>query len=114
MQKVMMRKYLLITNIVLVILFVSCTPPVYLPNSLNTPLLKEKGETNIGYNASLGGDDIQISYAISKNIGLMANGTYYSHVFEDQYRKRKFGELGIGYFSHPNKNIVGIYTLVQA
>lgn len=102
-----MKKYLLITILIFIIFFISCTPPVYIPNSLNTPLLKEKGETNIGYNASFAGNDIQISYAISKNIGLMTNGTYYSHVHEDQYRKHKFGELGIGYFYHPNKYIVG-------
>ncbi len=102
-----MKKYLVLTSIILDAFFVSCTNPVYIPNSLNIPLLKEEGEINIGYNQSHAGHDIQTSYAVSKNIGLMANVTYYSHVFEDRYRKHKFGELGIGYFYHPNEYIVG-------
>ena len=101
-----MKKDLLV-SIVFVVLMSSCVPPVYIPNSLNTPLLKEKGETNIGYSQSFAGHDIQISYAISNNIGFMANGTYFSNVRLEKYRKHKFAELGIGYFSHSNKYFVG-------
>jgi hypothetical protein len=102
-----MKKYLLVTNIILTIFFSSCVPPVYIPNSLNTPLLKEKGEINIGYNQSYAGHDVQTSYAASKNIGLIANGTYCSNVFGDWYRKHKFGELGVGYLSNSKKYFVG-------
>lgn len=90
-----------------IIFFVSCVPPVYIPNSINTPLLKEKGGINVGYNRSFAGHDIQTSYAISNNIGLMINGTYFSNVYKNHHRKHKFAEFGIGYLSNPNKYFVG-------
>jgi hypothetical protein len=101
-----MKKYLLVTSVVLVTFFVSCTPPVYLPNSLNTPLLKEKGEFNIGLSRSIGGCDFQASKAISDNIGFMVNATYLRDEWSDNYRDHKFAEMGIGYFSHPDKYLV--------
>lgn len=100
-----MKKYLL-ASIVLIIFFVSCTPPTYLPNPLNTPLLKEKGEFNVGLNTSIGGCDFQTSKAISDNVGFMVNATYLRDEWSDNYRDHKFAEFGIGYFSHPNKHIV--------
>ena len=101
-----MKKYILLT---VFILFISCisTPPIYVPNSLNTVLLQEKGETNIGYNKSSAGYDIQSSYAILDNIGLMANGIYFSNKRTEQNRKHKLGELGIGYFFNPKEYLVG-------
>lgn len=102
-----MEKHLLVTCIILNVFFASCVPPVYIPNSLNTPLLKEKGETNIGYNQSFAGHDFQTSHAISNNIGLMINGTYFSNVHENHNRKHKFAEFGIGYLSHSNKYFIG-------
>ncbi|MBN1694331.1 hypothetical protein JW879_02880 [candidate division WOR-3 bacterium] len=102
-----MTKYLSVTSVALFIFFVSCVPPVYIPNSLNTPLLKGKGEAGVGYNQSFAGHDFQTSYAISNSIGLMINGTYFSNVYENHHRKHKFAELGIGYLSDSNKYFVG-------
>jgi hypothetical protein len=104
-----MKKYLLLASCLFFILFVSCvsTPPIYVPNSLNTALLQKKGELNIGYNKSPAGYDIQTSYAVSGNIGLMANGMYFSNKRANQDRKHKLGELGIGYFFHPNEYLIG-------
>jgi len=103
-----MKKYLLVTSVIFAIFFVSCTPPVYLPNSLNTPLLKEKGEFNIGLNSSIGGCDFQTSRAITDNVGLMINATYLRDRNEllGEYRDHKFAELGIGHFSHPDEHFV--------
>jgi hypothetical protein len=101
-----MKKYLLVTSVVFIIFFVSCAPPVYLPNTLNTPLLKEKGEFNVGLNASIGGCDFQASKAISDNVGFMVNATYLRNEWSDNYRDHKFVEFGIGYFSHPSKHLV--------
>jgi hypothetical protein len=101
------KKYILITSILFIAFFMSCTPPVYLPNSLNIPLLTEKDEFNIGLNGSSGGYDLQTSRAISGNVGLMVNGTYLSDSWSDNYRRHKFAEFGIGRFSHPDKYLVG-------
>ncbi len=106
-----MKKYLLVASVIFIIFFVSCTPPVYLPNSLNVPLLKEKEEANIGLNKSFDNYDFQTSRAISDNVGLMVNATYLSDKWSDNYRRHNFVEFGIGYFSHPDKYLVcEIYT----
>ncbi len=104
-----MKKYLFVTSVFLVIFFVSCTPPVYLPNSLNVPLLKEKDEFNIGLNMSIAGCDFQASRAISENVGIMLNGTYLSDSYElsDHYRNHKFAEIGIGVFSPYGEYLLG-------
>lgn len=101
-----MKKYLLVTSVIFIVFFVSCTPPVYLPNSLNVPMLTEKNEGNIGYNKPPAGHDLQISRAISDNIGLMINGTYLSNSRSDNYREHLFAELGIGFFSSQDEYLV--------
>jgi hypothetical protein len=101
-----MKKYLFVTSVIFIAFFVSCTPPVYLPNSLNVPLLKEKEETNFGYNKPLDGHDLQISLAITENIGLMINGTYLQKTWSDNYREHLFAELGIGFFSYHDEYLV--------
>ena len=108
-EREIFKKYILLASYLFSVLFVSCvsTPPIYVPNSLNTALLQEKGETNIGYNKSPAGYDIQASYAISGNIGLMANAMYFSNKRANQDRKHKLGELGIGCFFHPKEYLVG-------
>ena len=98
-----MKKYLLVTSVVFVIFFASCTPPVYLPNSINAPLLNEKGDASVGYNKLLEGNDLQISQAISENVGLMLNGSYLSESWSDNYRRHIFVEMGMGFFSHQDE-----------
>ena len=101
-----MKKYLLVTSVIFIVFFASCTPPVYLPNSLNAPLLEEEGDFNIGLNGTNGGYDFQTSRAISDNVGFMINATYLNDTKLYSYRKHKFGEFGIGFFSHPDKYLV--------
>jgi hypothetical protein len=104
-----LKKYVLGAGSILIIFSVSCvsTPPIYVPNTLNTTLLQEKGEINIGYNKSPAGYDIGTSYAISDNIGLMINGTYLSNKRPEQNRKHKLGEIGIGYFFQSKEHLIG-------
>ena len=92
------------------ILFISCIvascSTSYIPNSVNTPLLKNKNEVQIGANYKMADFfnpvlEPQASYAISKNIGVMVNGSYslFDNLKKDTiYYKRNFTEAGIGYF----------------
>jgi hypothetical protein len=57
-------------------------------------------------NKTLDGYDLQLSGAISDNVGLMFNGTYLSYKRSDYYRKHIFGELGIGLFSKQNEYMI--------
>jgi len=104
-----LKKHLSSVSFILTILSISCvsTPPIYMPNTLNTTLLQEKGEINIGYNKSPAGYDIAASYALLDNIGIMVNGTYLSNKRPEQNRRHKLGEVGIGYFFQPKEHLVG-------
>lgn len=105
-----MEKFLLVINVIFILFFASCAPPVYLPNSINAPLLKGKGDAGVGYNKPLGGHDIQISHASSENVGLMLNGTYLSESWSDNYRRHKFIEMGMGFFHQDGGFIQEIYA----
>lgn len=85
-------------------LFISCTAPLYIPNGINVPLMKEKGDANIRFGNSLSGHDFQCSYAISDQVGLMLNVTYCPLRYADSYRKHKFVEVGIGRFKNSEEN----------
>jgi hypothetical protein len=62
----------------------SCTHIYYSPNTANTPLFKEKGETRIngmystGLNSEFNGGELQLAHAVSKNFGVMLNGMFAS------------------------------------
>ena len=58
----------------------SCQHIYYAPNSANAPQLSEKGETRVnalycsGGDSEFGGGELQVAYAITKNVGVMLNG----------------------------------------
>ncbi|MGZ5191852.1 MAG: hypothetical protein ACXWCZ_12635, partial [Flavisolibacter sp.] len=59
----------------------SCAHVYYAPSTANAPLFTEKGETRInalyasgGNISSFRGGELQLAHAVSKNIGIMANG----------------------------------------
>ncbi len=90
------------------LLFLSCAviylnscAPAYVPNTLNTPLLSNKGEFQLGINGGLSGFDPQAAYAITDNIGLMLNGSFRNSTSDstDNFHKHNFVELGSGYYT---------------
>ena len=96
------------------IIFCISSCSVYTPNVLNTPMLREKGDASIS--AHLGnGANLQASYALSNNIGLLTNFmAVNSEVDVDNGDNRKgkgsLYEIGLGYFSaRPEKS--GIFEL---
>ena len=60
-------------QIVLGISLVSCHV-LYVPNSFNSPLLRNKGDGQINFAASLSGFEAQTAYAFTDNFGVMVNG----------------------------------------
>jgi hypothetical protein len=75
-------------------IFIACTP-VYIPNGRNATLFEKKGE----YKAAvylLQTADVQLAYAVSNHIGVMANGAMNVNSNFPRYR---FGEMGIGYYT---------------
>ena len=78
------------------ILLGSCST-YYIPNTLNTPLFKEKGDMKASLNVGLSGFNPQIAYAVDENIGIMLNGSFTEENNSNSY-SNNFLEAGVGYF----------------
>ena len=94
----------------------SCVHVYYAPNTPNAPLLSQKGETRInalyasgGNLSSFQGGEIQLAHAVSKNIGIMANGLAGGRTEtvsswngnrndHEESGHGSYGEFGAGYF----------------
>ena len=106
-----MNKYLGFTALLLLGMIVtSCNTTLYVPNAVNAPLLKEKGELK----ASIGGNNFQAAFGVSDNIGIIGN-VYWNKFQEDitnngitteTLNKGKLYELGVGYFTKLTDNVV--------
>lgn len=93
-----------------VLLFASCSPKYYVPNTQNVPILTKKGEAKI--TAAFNGNIIQASdldkvdllsaYAVSDKVGVQLNvgttGSSFSSDLDERLSGRVFNlESGIGY-----------------
>lgn len=90
----------LLATFVVITLLSSCSP-AYIPNVINTPLLKEKGDLKANLNWGISGTDPQVAYAVTDNIGLLLNASFHDTKDADSagyYQKHNFIELGAGYF----------------
>jgi hypothetical protein len=69
-------------------------------------MFSNKGEIQASLHAGNSGFDPQLAYAITDNIGIMANGSFANSKSDTtkNYENHKFGELGIGYYKKLNNN----------
>jgi hypothetical protein len=88
--------------VVAALCFSNCAP-VYIPNTVNAPLFKEKGELMEAGFGGTNGYDVQLAYALTDHVAIMANGSYQSKEFDslsvNDFHKHYFGEIGAGYFT---------------
>jgi len=71
---------------------------LYVPNSFNSPLLRNKGDGQINAAVGVSGYEVQTAYAITDNVGVMANGQLLKSTNGDDIKEqRTLFELGIGY-----------------
>ena len=83
---------------------------MYVPNAQNVPLMKEKNDLK----ASVGLEDVQVAYAVTDNIGVMANGFYKKSDWtitsgtrnNKYFSSRTLFEGGVGYFKPLSGNTV--------
>ncbi|MBA3971314.1 MAG: hypothetical protein H0X46_04100 [Bacteroidetes bacterium] len=77
------------------LLLTSCSTTLYVPNTVNVPLLKEKGEIKLNIDQN----NLQAAVAVSEHVGVMVNGFYRDHIGSNSYQhKGALGEIGVGYF----------------
>jgi hypothetical protein len=98
-------KYLIILILTLCI-FEGCSP-AYVPNIINAPLLKTKGEFNAVASTGISGFDFQTAYAVTEDIGLMLNGNLLDRTrLIDNYKfSQQFVEAGAGFFHSGTKHL---------
>jgi hypothetical protein len=98
----------------LILLLSGCNRYYYAPNKANIPSLREKNDMRVeggfGNGVMMEGADLQASYAVSKNIGIMVNGAVNQNQsgtgnFSETDRTRSvFYEAGVGYFKEFDEN----------
>lgn len=82
------------------LVFTSCSPMYYSPNTHNVPMIAEKDQF-VGTLAGTGNQvDVQTAYNISKSIGVQLNGGLILPKDLDNGNggSGKFGEAGVGYY----------------
>lgn len=114
-SNVMKRKFFRI-NLKLVLLFLmgiwlSSCKTVYYPTTHNSPMLNNKGEFQASGIIGTGNFELQTAYAITDNIGVMLNGSYFNGTREIEINNEKTEikemhnliEAGAGYFTNFGK-----------
>lgn len=77
----------------------SCTPPLYLPNTVQAPTLLETGEVEVGTYYSPNFVNVQAAGAVTYNVGVLFSGvTDFRSRTDTAYHH--FGEIGVGYTHH--------------
>lgn len=90
------------------ILMTGCSPIFYTPNTLNVPLISQKGETNL----TLAGNDNRVefqgAYGVTNQFAINANGGLFipANLSNGNGGSGKFIELGGGYFNAIDQNFV--------
>jgi len=100
-----MNPFFKIATITIVFFCYSCRP-VYVPNTHNVPLLKEKKDASI----TVSYNDLQGAYALTDKFAVMLN--LHRNNFKtvvDNDAKRTLNELAFGYYKHSNKMVYEVY-----
>lgn len=83
---------------------------LYVPNSFNSPLLRNKGDGQINLAAGASGFEAQTAYAVTDNLGLMLNGQLLNSTKDDSVKEqRSLVEMGIGFSERFSDN--GIFEI---
>ena len=96
-----------------VLLLLSSCASLYVPNTVNSPLLTEKKETAINLSYGMNGFDLQGAYAMTNHIGLMVN-TSASPLLNPNgksFHGHLFAEAGLGcMFQFGESGVFDFYT----
>ncbi len=85
---------------IFILSLLSSCAPIYVPNTVNAPLLESGGEFQGGGYIGTNGYDLQAAFSPVDHLGIMANISYdnKSDSANDNYREHFFGEAGMGYY----------------
>lgn len=86
----------------------SCAP-VYVPNTINTPLFSGAGEISSTTQIAFSGLDQQLAYSVTDHLGVMLNGSFQNtgrnpDNISENFQKHTFAEAGAGYYTVMGKS----------
>ncbi|MBD3411265.1 MAG: hypothetical protein GF419_13805 [Ignavibacteriales bacterium] len=89
----------LITLSLLAVALSACAP-IYVPNTLTSPLFAEQGDVSAGFSSGASGSDFHVAAALTDEAAIMANASIArkDSVNDDSYHEHEFYEGAIGYF----------------
>jgi hypothetical protein len=92
----------LLAGVFCMIVLSGCTPTVYKPNAINTPMFEQQTDLRASAKLGINGYNFQASYAFSDHFGIMGN--IYGNKFPwtpDSVGalRRRLYELGMGYYT---------------
>lgn len=80
--------------------------PVYVPNTVHSPMLEGQGEVQVGGYLGSSGIDLQGAVALTDHVGVSADFSYADQEQEAEdesigsdVHNHRFGEVGLGYFT---------------
>lgn len=78
----------------------SCSPKFYTPNTMNVPLISEKGEIDLTLSGNVNQVEFQGAYGVANHIAIQANGGVFipGDLDNGNGGSGRFIELGGGYF----------------
>ena len=98
-----------------VLLWSSCSPKYYVPNTHNTPLLQQKGEGTFSFAAGEWRSEFQGAYAVTPNVAVMLNTAFFRPEDDEEGDggKGQLFEVGLGYYRGlPKKIAFETYALL--
>lgn len=106
-----MRRGIMGLILLLSFLLLACNATIYVPNSINTPLLKESSQFNVSAHHGFNDFEIQSAFALTNHIGLMYNHAFLKEKSADDYIRQNVNEVGLGlYNAFPKGLIMEIYA----
>lgn len=97
------------------LIIVACSPTYYAANTLNTPMISEKGESSITAAGKGGMYELHGGYGITDNLAVIGSGSVYApKSLENGNGGSGFlAEAGVGYFNEFQENILfDVYGLL--
>lgn len=95
-----------IALLLFIIIYSNCSRTLYIPNTINAPLFTEKGDAKLSaaseFLAHVPTIELQGAYALTNNLGLMANFSRMEFEHDKESipnDKHRLFELGVGYFT---------------
>lgn len=83
----------------------SCAAVV--PHTLQTPLIQQRGQAELGANVGLHGTDVQVAYGLSDHLTLTASG--HQRIRSKPGHWAYTGEAGMGYSWHRTRHLWSVY-----